>query len=302
MFLIPGTAHIVRWTKQNLLDETTYYPLAIIRDTRTDTILDQFALDSLGSGRFSKSWNVVQDPVGFGREIEVEITIYEDSDHTQVSAAYGRWTETYTVYDLPGMATGGLGGSVFVDYKRIGQMFDKKIDDALTKIPQPKEVDLSAFAVDLGGVKQSLGERIKEIFRIGRKVDRIEEVEKNILEVSREIRSVAEEAKKTILVAVKEASQSIAAVTSQELAVVAKIISEWERNLISKSDEDLAYTVSQFKKIMEKEGATIAEEISKAAEALRKPVRVAFMDLETEKEDKKEEKKSDGRVDRFLRN
>lgn len=305
MILIPGTAHIVRWVKQNLLDDATYYPQAVIRNTRTDAIIDSFDLPDLGSGRYGQPWTVPQDPGGLGLEIEVEITVYEDADHTQASAAYGRWTETFTVYDLPGMATGGLGSSAFIDYKFIQKM----IEDAVKGIPQPKEIDLSAFAVELGGVKQSLGDRIKEIFRLGQKADRIEQAEKNILDASKDLKAAAAEARTAIVAAAKEAAQSIGTAAVQELAGVANAVGDWERKLMGKSDEELAYAVGQFKKILEDAGTKLADQISTAtSEALSKPLRIRSVqehevvrgDDETAEGEMGNSKRNDARVSRFM--
>ena len=126
--LIPGTSHQITWSIQNLTDTTTYYVKAVIRDLRTNIILDTLYLTDLGNGRFSKTWNVPQDGQGFGRQIEIEKTVYEDSAYTIPSGLYGRWLDEYTIFNLANRlpSTGGYGGhGTQVDYKEITTIIKK---------------------------------------------------------------------------------------------------------------------------------------------------------------------------------
>jgi hypothetical protein len=155
MILIPGTTHTITWTRQNLLDEATYYVRAVIRDVRTDEILSTVTLTEIASGRFSGSWSVVQDKSNRGREIDIEKTVYEDSGYTTPSAVYGRWVERYTVLDIK--QSNNTGGSSAqrhaVDYSLIAQM----IENAVKRIPppeKPKDVDFSPVLKAIPSTKE----------------------------------------------------------------------------------------------------------------------------------------------------
>ncbi len=138
MYLIPGTTHVVTWVPQNQLDSTDFYPLAEIRDVRTDELLDTIVLEDLGSRRYSATWNVVQDPTGFGREISILTKVYTDAAHTVVSAMYGFWDTRFIVFNLASRqaSSGGYGASV--DYRKIREM----IEEALKSQEPPQKVDI----------------------------------------------------------------------------------------------------------------------------------------------------------------
>lgn len=139
--LIPGTNHQITFSIQNITDSTTYYVQAVIRDLISETVLDTINLTDLGNGRFSGSWKVPVDGSGFGREIEVEKTVYEDSAYSTPSGIYGRWLDQYTIFDLGHRlpSAGGYGGKnsgfgstpIPLDYKEIGRMIKKEVNDAV---------------------------------------------------------------------------------------------------------------------------------------------------------------------------
>lgn len=130
MILIPATSHIITWQKQNLLDESVYYPQAVIRNVKSGQVLAVLNLDHLGNGRYAASWNVPPDASGFGTEISITKTIYEDENRSIVSGIYGAWEERYLIFDLKQI--GGGGGLTF-DYSEL----QKTISNELAKLPQP---------------------------------------------------------------------------------------------------------------------------------------------------------------------
>lgn len=275
MFLIPGTTHVVRWTKQNLLDETTYYPYAIIRDTRSAIILNEFALSQIASGRFSKNWNVAQDPTGLGREIEVEITIYEDAARTQVSGVYGRWTDTYTIFNLPGM-TANMGGGQ-IDYKYIEQLMRKVIKE----IPPQDKVDLSGIESKLDGVGELLSGLMTDILQVGDKVDRAAQIEKTLTEMCKEVITALEKAPKDLDESVRKARETIGGAIKDSAARAIAVLDEREGQISAKTDEELTHIVEQFKTVIMSVAGSISDEIKQASEALRKPVSVKFDGIDT---------------------
>ena len=183
MILLPSTIHSITWQKQNLADTATYYPQAVIKDKKGDTTLATLDLSSLGSDRYGVSWKVPQDPTGLGREISIIITIYENEAQTVVSGIYGAWETDYTIYELKPL---GAGVGTSVDYKYIAELIREEIDGFVKKIPEPAEsveqemVDLSELVEGLGEVKQSLKEKIKEIFNLGSKTANLTTLGKNL--------------------------------------------------------------------------------------------------------------------------
>lgn len=158
MILVPGTAQPINWTKQNLLDPAFYYPYAIIRDLRSDQVLAEFTLGSLGGDRWGRLWNVVQDPSGRGRVVEVEITIYEDEARTSVSGIYGRWTEAYTILDLLARSGNGGGGGDGFDAKILISVLDPFLRSLFKEIiKKPEPVDFTKVLAGIESVGSGVG-------------------------------------------------------------------------------------------------------------------------------------------------
>ena len=173
MILIPATTHIITWQKQNLHDTATYYVQAVIRNVRTNTILDTVNLTDLGSSaRFSGQWIVPQDGSGFGAEISIVKTIYEDSGYTQVSGIYGAWEDRYTIFDIAQRGSGNGGGGEGIDYAFLKALFEKVIDQKLEALPKPKELDLSEVTLEIDGIKQGLFEKLKSLFLFQSKTEK----------------------------------------------------------------------------------------------------------------------------------
>lgn len=172
--LIPATTHQITWSVQDITDTTTYYVRAVIRDLRSGNTIDTLNLVDQGNNRFSKSWNVPQDPQGFGRIIEIEKTVYTDSGYTTASTIYGRYLEQYTIFNLANRnpSTGGGGGSS-VDYKEISNSIKRQLDPALSILNELKSKEPEE-PTDLSNVEGNLSLILEEVSKISQRVDLIE--------------------------------------------------------------------------------------------------------------------------------
>lgn len=280
MFLIPGTSHAITWSKQSLQDDTTYYVRAVIRDVRTEAILDTIDLTDLGNGRFHEYWNVVQDPSGRGRQIEIEKTIYENSGYTQVSPIYGRWLDRYIVYDLNrATSTGGHStGGNSVDYDRIEKMLEKAVAAALTGKGNHGE----SFAAVLAGItalQDALGEHGITAEQLTEKAGTLSDAEEKILaaatKLEETVQSFTDSVGGTLDGAATRLQQLLAAEMDPFTEKIAAALKNGELNISQKTDAELEHVVSQFKKIMEDAANNFATKIGTGIdEQLAKPVRV----------------------------
>ena len=74
---------------ENHIDTATYYVQAVIRNSRTNAIIDTINLTDRDGYRFSKEWQVPADPSGEGLVIDIVTSIYTDSGYTTKSENYG---------------------------------------------------------------------------------------------------------------------------------------------------------------------------------------------------------------------
>lgn len=269
MILIPGTTHVITWSKQNLADTTTYYVRAVIRDVRTNSTLATVNLTSLGGDRYSGNWKVVGDPTGNGREVEIEKTVYEDAAYTVVSGIYGRWLDQYSVFALNNRNnTGGFGGSgQSVDYKRIEQM----IASAIASIPPAPPVNLDAVMGNLGEVKKTLGERLREIFNLAQKADSLEETEKRAIDVVKEFITVVTKLTGELKQEISDSKDEIKGFVSQARDVHTSFLD----TLTAKTDTDLEHIISTFTKVLSQAGSEIGDKLaSEISTQLAKPLKV----------------------------
>lgn len=109
---------------QDPADVNTYYVQAVIRNARTDAVIDTINLTDRGSRRFSLPWQVPADTSGLGFYISVLTSVYTDSGRTTKSDQYGEEMETYLV-DNRFRNLGGGGGGSDVDYKKIRVVFQE---------------------------------------------------------------------------------------------------------------------------------------------------------------------------------
>jgi hypothetical protein len=129
-------------------DVTTYYVQAEIRNAKTDAIIQTVNLNDKGGQRFTKTWQVVQDPTGLGLYITITTTVYTDSGYTIKSSVYGVEQIEHLVQDR--LNPFQIGGGVDVDYKKIRELVKQEI--AKINIPEPKEPDLIPISEGLQAV------------------------------------------------------------------------------------------------------------------------------------------------------
>lgn len=103
-------------------DSNTYFVRAVIRNARTDVLIDTINLTDRGSRRFSLPWQVPADPSGQGFYISVLTSVYMDSGYTTKSDIYSEEMETYLV-DNRFRNLGGGGGDD-VSYSKIRKIFE----------------------------------------------------------------------------------------------------------------------------------------------------------------------------------
>lgn len=158
----------------------TFYVRAVIRNAKTDSILDTVDLTDKTGQRFTKVWTVPADVSGQGFWISIITSVYTDSGYTTKSENYGDEENTYLVQDRynPNIHLGASGGPD-IDYKRIQKM----IDDAVNSIPKPepkveivtkeivKEVKIPEVRIVESFKETDLSGVIREIRNVGKKVD-----------------------------------------------------------------------------------------------------------------------------------
>lgn len=148
MVLEPLSQFVLARGLENHLDLTTYYVRAVIRDGKTDTLIDTVNLTDRGdSHRFTKQWQVPPDPTGEGRDILIIYSVYTDSGYTTKAENYA---DEYVEHRIWHQQTHS-GGGIDVDYKKIQKM----INEAISNIPKPrpaKEVDLSPVSDSLQAI------------------------------------------------------------------------------------------------------------------------------------------------------
>ena len=143
-------------------DSTTYFVRAVVRNARTDTLLETVDLTDQGSQRHSKEYQVPADTSGLGFYITITTSVYTDSGFTAKSANYGDVAETYLVQARNAHLMGG-GHSVFTDFGKMKKILDVGLDAQAKKFPQPAEVKDIDFQGMLNVVVQRLAEMVSGI-------------------------------------------------------------------------------------------------------------------------------------------
>lgn len=148
MILNPQETFIVARQLNDPADSNTYYVQAVIRNAKTDAIIATLNLDSKGSQRFTREWQVVSDPTGLGLYITVTTTVYTDSGYTTKSTAYAVEQYELLIQDRINPFIRGGGGGADVDYKRIRKIIQEEIGIP----PEQKEPDLVPISEGLQAV------------------------------------------------------------------------------------------------------------------------------------------------------
>lgn len=115
-------------------DSTTYYVQAVIRNAKTDALIDTVNLADQGDGhRFLRVWRVPGDPSGLGFYISVTTSVYTDSGYTTKSTNHPDKYDTYLV-DQRNAPLAPY--QTAVDYKKIGKLVGEAV--AKIRLPEPK--------------------------------------------------------------------------------------------------------------------------------------------------------------------
>lgn len=281
MILIPATSFPITWSKQNLADSTTYYVKAVIRDVRTETILATILLTDLGNGRFSGTWNVPQDGSGFGRPVEIEKTVYEDSGYTQVSGIYGRWLDRYLIYNIAPRSpatTGGYGGhSAGIDYAKLKELIRETIKEEIEK-PEPVE------KVDLSPVLSSISVFTEVIEELQSRLLQVETKERNDTKV---FDAAIADLKKVVIGVQKDligTKSDMKSVADKTLSTFSDMHAKATQSFSTTLEKKIAHDLDQaHQKIQQSVGESMDKFSAKIEDFMKKPLSVSFSNPKEEK-------------------
>jgi hypothetical protein len=131
---------IVRILKDHT-DSSTNYVRAVIRNAKTNVLIETLNLTDQTGHIFSYNWQAIADPSGQGLFISITTTVYTDSGYTTKNDNYGEEIDTILIYDrtkysqiLGNQIGANIGDSVEVDYKKIRKIVQEEIG----KIEIPK--------------------------------------------------------------------------------------------------------------------------------------------------------------------
>lgn len=129
MQLHPRESFVITHQLNNSYITDTSYVRAVIRNAKTDTILDTLDLTDKGDGRFTTEWQVPADASGQGFWVSIITSVYSDSGYTTKSQNYGDEANTYLVQERFNHNLGGVGGGggPDIDYKKIRKIIKEEI-------------------------------------------------------------------------------------------------------------------------------------------------------------------------------
>jgi hypothetical protein len=143
-------------------DSTTYYVRAVIRNARTDALVDTINLVDKGDRRFTYNWQVPADTSGQGFYILITTIVYTDSGYTTKAENYGEKIEEHLVQErFNPIAHGGAGGAD-VSYKKIREIVKDEVSQivfpTIPKFPefpklQPVLNGIAELRNDIKGIK-----------------------------------------------------------------------------------------------------------------------------------------------------
>lgn len=282
--LIPATSHIITWQKQNLLDTATYYVQAVIRNARTNETLKTLNLTDLGSSnRFSGTWPVPPDPSNFGLEISIVKTVYEDSNYTTVSGVYGAWEDRYLILDFINAGRSNTGGVSIrergpapqtIDYGFISDMIKAAVRQADAERPKTNEIDFSEVLSEIGGVKQTLGDRLKALVGLGRKADSVRAFEEKIKEYAENIQTSVEDAH-DLLGSITGVHKDLQDVAQEHMEVLKEEQDKFINRIHAAADDCLGEMQKKLGDVMSKKATEIVKSVQEDIDnILSKPIKV----------------------------
>lgn len=158
MQLHPREQYTITRQLANPYIEDTFYVRAVIRNAKTDVVLDTLDLVDNGSQRFTKPWTVPADVSGQGFYVSIVTSVYTDSGYTTKSELYGDEQQTFLIQERyvfnPNYPVGPD-----IDYKRIKKMIDDAVDAVVGKTIVVEKVKVKEVKVP----ETVVVEKIKEI-------------------------------------------------------------------------------------------------------------------------------------------
>lgn len=136
------------------LDSNTYFPQSEVRNARTDALVEIVDLESKGDQRYSERFQVPADVSGLGFYISIVTKVYEDSDHTQESANYGRREQTFLVKDRDQRLGGGSNG---LSADAVEKILRKVLPEF---VKNPEKINLKPLIKAIGEVPLLTADRI----------------------------------------------------------------------------------------------------------------------------------------------
>lgn len=124
-------------------DTSTYYVRAVIRNAKSDALIETLDLVDKGNRRFSKSWLVPADVSGQGFWITILTTVYTDAGYTTKSENYGEKMETFLVQERYNANLGGIGVGPDINYKKIRKIVEEVVVENKQEMPEiPKVIEV----------------------------------------------------------------------------------------------------------------------------------------------------------------
>lgn len=222
-------------------DSATYYVRAVIRNAKTDAIIqvngnNYLNLTDKGSQRFSANWLVPADASGQGFWITILTSVYTDSGYTTKSQNYGDKMETYLVQDRMNPNLGGYGGGgADIDYKKIRKIVDKVVSERLKEdiempeIPKVIKVEIEKEKVVVPVVNVPPPPSLKPV------LDAIKEVKKDISEIEFpesekvEFQPVLDHVSKSIEMVIEKGGSSAGKVIEELKSAFEKIVERLDK-------------------------------------------------------------------------
>jgi len=169
-------------------DTNTYYVRAVVRNARTDEIIDTLDLEDRGDGhRFAIEWRVPADPANYGFYIIITTSVYTDAAYTTKSL-YQDQFQTYLVAERPNplLGLGGGSGGEEIDYKKLRKIITEELEKILkgekgkqsvVTVPpaQPVIVNLEPLELEISNSKTGITNLLSQITVVAKYLNEIKQ-------------------------------------------------------------------------------------------------------------------------------
>lgn len=276
MTLQPGENFVITHQIGDHTDTATYYVQAVIRNARTDETLDTVKLTDRGNQRFSKEWQVPQDPSGQGFYISITTTVYSDSNYSTKSALYSEEQERLLIQARmnPNLGYGSSGSDI--DYKKIKKLISEEVKSIKDSFPKRVKItDQTEIVNILNAIKEAIPPKEKDDTKEMKRFDNIDEA---IASVEKAIESLSKEEKRE-----KEVEEIKKAIedSSEDMNVALETIEEMLEYM---KESTVSIDLGRLAGLKEAKKASQASEIESGEEE----------DTETEDDTKEEKQEPQG--------